>query len=194
MTPPPFNSIPLNMESETPRKTRSRAEILGAIAAIPHAVQGKVCEMRKRLAGGGTATYYNLQYWSEGRNHSIHVPREKLAEFKEGRAGAVVEEAGRMADGGKNAAEVDRKLQYYRDNYDRMRYDEYILNGWFIGSGVVESGCKCVVQQRLGLSGMHWSLKGAEALLPLRTLHKSNRLEEFFAYLVRDLRQVDCAA
>lgn len=31
-------------------------------------------------------------------------------------------------------------------------------------------------------------------VLPLRTLHKSNRLEEFFAYLVRDLRQVDCAA
>ena len=83
LTPPPFNSILLNMKSETPRKTRSRAEILGAIAAIPHAVQGKVCEMRKRLAGGGTATYYNLQYWSEGRNHSIHVPREKLAEFKE---------------------------------------------------------------------------------------------------------------
>ena len=113
------------MESETHRKTRSRAEILGAIAAIPHAVQGKVCEMRKRLAGGGTPTYYNLQYWSEGRNHSIHVPRKKLAEFMEGRAWAVVEESGRMADGGKNAAEMDRKLQYYRDNYDRMRYDEY---------------------------------------------------------------------
>ena len=41
---------------------------------------------------------------------------------------------------------------------------------------------------------MFWSLKGAKALLPLRTLHKSDRLEEFFAYLVRDLRQVDCAA
>ena len=63
--------------------SRSRAEILGAIAAIPHAVQGKICEMRKKLAGGKTATYYNLQYWSDGKNHSIHVPREKLAEFKE---------------------------------------------------------------------------------------------------------------
>lgn len=70
------------MKSETPRKTRSRAEILGAIAAIPHAVQGKVCEMRKRLAGGGTATYYNLQYWSEGRNHAIHIPKEKLPGFE----------------------------------------------------------------------------------------------------------------
>jgi hypothetical protein len=41
---------------------------------------------------------------------------------------------------------------------------------------------------------MIWSLKGAKALLPLRTLYKSNRLEQFFAYLVRDLRQADCAA
>ena len=50
------------------------------------------------------------------------------------------------------------------------------------------------VGQHFKQSGMIWSLKGAKALLPLRTRHKSNRLEEFFAYLVRDLRQVDCAA
>lgn len=71
------------MKTSTIPSSRSRAEILGAIAAIPHAVQGKICEMHKTLAGGKTATYYNLQYWSDGRNHSIHVPREKLAEFKE---------------------------------------------------------------------------------------------------------------
>ena len=87
LTFPVFYGILSNMKNETPQKTRSRAEILGAIAAIPHAVQGKICEMHKKLAGGKTATYYNLQYWSEGRNHSIHVPREKLAEFKEAVAG-----------------------------------------------------------------------------------------------------------
>ena len=70
-----------------------------------------------------------------------------------------------MSAGGNHAAEVDRKLQYFRDNFDRMKYDEYILNGWFIGSGVVESACKCVVQQCLGLSGMHWSLKGSRVKL-----------------------------
>ena len=78
-----FYGILLNMKTSTIPSSRSRAEILGAIAAIPHAVQGKICEMHKTLAGGKTATYYNLQYWSDGRNHSIHVPREKLAEFKE---------------------------------------------------------------------------------------------------------------
>ena len=110
--------------------------------------------------------------------------------FKEGRVKAVVKEAEKMAAGGKDSAEVGKKLQYYRDNYDRMKYDEYILNGWFIGSGVVESGCKCVVQQRLDLSGMHWSLKGAEAILPIRALYKSGCLDEFSNWRVRDLEQV----
>ena len=87
-----------------------------------------------------------------------------------------------------------REYKYYRSNAGRMKYDEYRANGWFIGSGVIESGCKTVIGQRFKQSGMIWSLKGAKALLPLRTLYKSNRLEQFFAYLVRDLRQVDCAA
>lgn len=87
-----------------------------------------------------------------------------------------------------------REYRYYRSNAGRMKYDEYRANGWFIGSGVIESGCKTVIGQRFKQSGMIWSLKGAKALLPLRTLYKSNRLEQFFAYLVRDLRQVDCAA
>ena len=71
-----------------------------------------------------------------------------------------------------------------------MKYDEYILNGWFIGSGVVESACKCVVQKRLDLSGMHWSPMGAEALLPIRALYKSGRLDELHNWRVRDIRQV----
>ena len=41
---------------------------------------------------------------------------------------------------------------------------------------------------------MIWSLKGAKALLPVRTLLKSNRLEDFFRFAIRDLLQVKCAA
>ena len=113
--------------------------------------------------------------------------------FKEGRAKSVVKEAEEKSAGGRHAGEVDKKLQYFRDNFDRMKYDEYTLNGWFIGSGVVESACKCVVQQRLDLSGMHWSLKGAEALLPIRALYKSGRLDELHNWRVRNLRQVAAA-
>lgn len=87
-----------------------------------------------------------------------------------------------------------REYKYYKSNVGRMKYDEYRANGWFIGSGVIESGCKTVIGQRFKQSGMIWSLKGAKALLPLRTLYKSNRLEEFFGHLVKDLPQVECVA
>ena len=41
-----------------------------------------------------------------------------------------------------------REYRYYRGNAGRMKYDEYRANGWFIGSGVIESGCKTVIGQR----------------------------------------------
>ena len=71
------------MKTKEQQDVRPRSTIIGEIAAIPSAVQGKICELRKRLSGGKVATYYNLQYWADGRNHTIHIPREKLAQFRD---------------------------------------------------------------------------------------------------------------
>ena len=87
-----------------------------------------------------------------------------------------------------------REYKYFCGNKERMRYDIYRANGWFIGSGVIESGCKTVIGQRFKQSGMIWSLKGAKALLPIRTLLKSNRLDEYLLFRVRDMPQVCCVA
>lgn len=62
---------------------RRRAEILGELENIPFAVQGKICENRKRLADGTVAVYHNLQWWQDGRNHAVHIPEGSLAEFEE---------------------------------------------------------------------------------------------------------------
>ena len=62
---------------------RRRAEILGELENIPFAVQGKICENRKTLADGRVAVYHNLQWWQDGRNHAIHIPEGRLAEFEE---------------------------------------------------------------------------------------------------------------
>ena len=80
-------------------------------------------------------------------------------------------------------AEFDRR-------FGRMHYGEYAKAGLFIGSGPVESGCKTVIGGRLKQSGMFWSLRGAKGMIPLRTLEKSGRFEEFFNYRLRHLRQV----
>jgi len=64
-------------------------------------------------------------------------------------------------------------LGYFRNQVHRMDYPTYEANGWFIGSGAVESACKTVVGQRLKGSGMRWSEAGAHAVCHVRALYRS---------------------
>jgi len=64
--------------------------------------------------------------------------------------------------------EVDKELGYFLNNAPRMRYHWFRSRGLFVGSGVVESGCKAIIGQRLKLSGMRWTVTGADAIATLR--------------------------
>ena len=55
--------------------------------------------------------------------------------------------------------EVQKEREYFRGNAERMRYAEFRSQGLFVGSGVVEAGCKIIFGQRLKLSGMHWTVR-----------------------------------
>ena len=59
-------------------------------------------------------------------------------------------------------------LGYFENNAPRMRYKWFRSRGLFVGSGLVESGCKAVIGQRLKLSGMRWTITGADAITTLR--------------------------
>jgi len=63
--------------------------------------------------------------------------------------------------GGIKKDELDTALGYFENNAPRMRYHWFRQCGLFVGSGVVEAGCKTVIGQRLKLSGMHWTVAGA---------------------------------
>jgi hypothetical protein len=65
-------------------------------------------------------------------------------------------------------AAVAKALQYFENNRERMDYKKYRQEGYFIGSGVVEAGCKKVIGGRLKQSGMFWKLPGANAVTILR--------------------------
>ena len=65
---------------------------------------------------------------------------------------------------------VQLQINYLESHSSRTHYGQYQANGWFIGSGVVEAGCKTVVGRRLKQSGMFWSQTGAEDILSLRCL------------------------
>ena len=175
------------------------AELLSAGAATasnyePEADERNAGNHGKRIVTlfGELPEIKRTYYWNED-GHSGHYPFDDRLGLVGRYTPAAADEMARCAVS-HPYKDAMREYKYYRSNAGRMKYDEYRANGWFIGSGVIESGCKTVIGQRFKQSGMIWSLKGAKALLPLRTLYKSNRLEQFFAYLVRDLRQVDCAA
>jgi hypothetical protein len=73
--------------------------------------------------------------------------------------------------------ELDAALGYFVNNAPRMRYRWFRSRGLFVGSGAVEAGCKSVIGQRLKLSGMHWTVKGADAIATLRC-QQASRLED----------------
>ena len=73
-------------------------------------------------------------------------------------------------------------VRYFKNNAPRMRYDVYRRNGHPIGNGVVESGCKHVIAQRMKITAtMSWSRKRAEAVLQLRDLVRSGQWDAFWA-------------
>lgn len=74
---------------------------------------------------------------------------------------------------GPTAEQVDKAVAYFETNAHRMRYAHFRRLGMFVGSGVVEAGCKAVIGQRLKQSGMHWSTRGATGITTLRCLQAS---------------------
>lgn len=116
--------------------------------------------------------------------------------LKKGKVDRLIETAQALAAGEGQAArkkEWKRAIGYFRDNRSRMKYDEYLAKGWFIGSGVVESGCKTVVGKRFKQPGMFWSKNGADALLPFRVAHLSGRYDELWRHIIGERRQVRIA-
>jgi hypothetical protein len=75
---------------------------------------------------------------------------------------------------------VESQLHYFEQNAAAMRYAEFRRQGLFVGSGVVEAGCRTVIAQRLKCSGMFWSVRGANAIIASRCCQYSRRFEDFW--------------
>jgi hypothetical protein len=82
---------------------------------------------------------------------------------------------------GNAQADILRKdLGYFQENARLMRYAEFRIAGYFVGSGVVEAGCRTLIGERLKRSGMFWSLRGANAIIASRCCQISGRFEDFW--------------
>ena len=77
-------------------------------------------------------------------------------------------------------AELRKEAEYFETNKLRMCYKYFRGRGFFVGSGVVEAGCKTLIAQRLKQSGMRWTVAGANAVIALRCRLLSNRWEDLW--------------
>jgi hypothetical protein len=78
------------------------------------------------------------------------------------------------------ATKLRTEADYFQRNAQRMRYPQFRRQHLFVGSGVIEAGCKTVVASRLKRSGMFWTVRGANAILALRCSLLNGRFEDYW--------------
>jgi len=83
-----------------------------------------------------------------------------------------------------SSSEVAEKIRieagYFENNAARMRYPEFRSQHLFVGTGVIEAGCKTVIGSRCKQSGMFWTVRGANAILALRCQHLNGSFEDYW--------------
>jgi hypothetical protein len=144
---------------------------------FPHSVQ--IVDFYHAMAHAG----HVLEAWL-GKDHPEYPKRLRrwAKRLLQDKVQTLIQETRQQCADTPQAAAVEQALGYFVRNVSRMQYGTFRANGWFIGSGVVEAGCKTVIGGRCKQSGMFWSKTGAENLLALRCIHSSRRLEDFWQY------------
>jgi len=75
---------------------------------------------------------------------------------------------------------IRTEAEYFEKNAERMRYPKFRRQHLFVGSGVIEAGCRTVIGSRLKQSGMFWTVRGANAILALRCCLLNGRFEDYW--------------
>jgi len=78
------------------------------------------------------------------------------------------------------SGKIRNQADYFERNQKRMQYPEFRRQNLFIGSGVIEAGCKAVIASRLKQSGMFWTVRGANAIIALRCNRLSGKFEDYW--------------
>jgi len=108
----------------------------------------------------------------------------KLDWLENGRIEKLATALRKLADAEQNcelAIAIRIEAEYFDSNRDRMRYPEFRKKNLFVGSGVIEAGCKTVIGSRLKQSGMFWTVRGANAIIALRCCLLNGELEDYWA-------------
>jgi len=77
---------------------------------------------------------------------------------------------------------VDRCANYLLKKSPYLKYDYYLREGYPIATGVIEGACRHLIKDRMDVTGARWTLKGAEAVIKLRSLRSSRDFEGYWKF------------
>ena len=131
---------------------------------VPHAAQ-PICQIGEAVLG---ADHASLRAWQTRKLHQLkhEGPRGVLASLATFAAAHL------------SVPLVAENLAYLEKREAQMQYPAFQTEGWPIGSGIVESANKLVVEARLKGAGMHWSRMSVNPLLALRNAVCTDRWAE----------------
>jgi len=121
--------------------------------------------------------------YGEKSKHVLPFVRQRVTQVLEGKVVTVLRTLRRLAkDRGLRGAKqksLARICGYFNKNRQRMRYDQYLRQGYPIASGVIEGACRHLIKDRMERAGMHWTLGGAQAMLDLRSVWIGGHWDDF---------------
>jgi hypothetical protein len=116
-----------------------------------------------------------------GGNELIRMETHWRTILDEGRIEDIINSAALLTpQSGERREKIKKEIGYFENNAHRMKYANYRAQGLFVGSGVVEAGCKTVIGKRLKQSAMKWTVRGANSIIALRCCYLSARMEDFW--------------
>lgn len=127
-----------------------------------------------------------LLFHDEGSPQARQFVTERLRMLLQGKAGRMIGGLKQMLTKCElsNAAchSLSQVIGYLERNRKHMRYEICLAKGYPIGSGVIEGACRNLINDRLELTGMSWTLQGAESVMRLRAVHINKDWDTFWTY------------
>jgi hypothetical protein len=127
-------------------------------------------------------------FHGEGSDAATAFVRERMLRVLQGKAKGVITGLRRMGTEqelrGAKATRLRKLCDFLESNLHRMHYDQYLLFGYPIATGVIEGACRHIVRDRMERAGMRWKVPGAQAMLELRTIYTNGDWKAFQTYRI----------
>ncbi|MCP4139436.1 MAG: hypothetical protein GY755_03945 [Chloroflexi bacterium] len=123
--------------------------------------------------------------WLDGRTKkAVQWFKQARKRIRDNETGEVIKELREVLSTDDLTDEAEKALEklvnYLASHTDHMNYADYKNLGLPIGSGIVESTCKWLIQQRFKGVGMRWSDNGFDLLCSLRVAWVNETFHELF--------------